>query len=79
MTNLIKRGIIRKSESNWRNPIRFIKKPYGGLRLVVNMIALNDLVAKDPYKIRNMKEILHATHGSRFFMVIDLQQAFFSI
>lgn len=79
LNQLIKRKIIRRSESTWRNPIRFIEKINGDIRLVVNMMALNDLVEKDPFKIRNMREILYTTKGSLVFSVMDLKEAFYSI
>lgn len=41
------RGVIRKSQSRWKNPARFLEKPSGGLRPVVNMMKLNNLVEKD--------------------------------
>ncbi|KRH92835.1 putative transposable element, partial [Pseudoloma neurophilia] len=45
--SLIDRKISRRSNSQWRNPIRFIEKPDGNLRLVSNLMALNDIVKKD--------------------------------
>lgn len=49
LENLERRKIIRRSKSVWRNPIRAIEKPDKGIRLVSNLMALNDLVEKDPY------------------------------
>ncbi|KRH94294.1 retrotransposon-like family member (retr-1), partial [Pseudoloma neurophilia] len=47
LMSLIDRKILRRSNSQWRNPIRFIEKPDGNLRLVSNLMALNDIVKKD--------------------------------
>jgi hypothetical protein len=35
------RGVIRRSTSEWKNPIKAIKKPNGVIRLVSNLIGLN--------------------------------------
>ncbi len=37
LEDLIKRGVIRRSTSEWRNPIRALEKPDGGIRLVSNL------------------------------------------
>ena len=47
--------------------------------MVSNLIALNSLVQKDPLMLRNMKEVLESVCGSKWFSVIDLQDAFYSI
>lgn len=77
--NLEDRGIIRRSSSNWRNPIRFIEKIDGKLRMVVNLMKLNDLTIKDNYKISTIKEIIRETQGASIFTVIDCKEAFYSV
>lgn len=77
--NLEKRGVIKRSESEWRNPIRAIQKPNGGIRLVSNFMALNDLCEKDPYELRNIRDVIRSTQGSKYFTIIDLKDAFYSI
>ncbi len=77
--NLLDKGIIRRSESDWRNPIRAIEKPNGDVRLVSNFIALNDLVKKDPYELVNIRDVIRATQGSKYFTVVDLKEAFYHI
>lgn len=73
------RKIIRKSKSQWRNPIRAIMKPSGEVRIVSNLIALNDLVEKDPYNLENIRGVIRATQGSKHFTVIDLKEGFYHI
>jgi hypothetical protein len=79
LVNLEKRGVIRKSTSDWRNPIRALQKPNGEIRLVLNFMALNDLCEKDPYELKNIREIINETHGYNYFTVLDLKDAFYSI
>ncbi|MGL5691643.1 MAG: reverse transcriptase family protein, partial [Bacteroidales bacterium] len=79
LQNLERRCIIRRSASEWRNPIRAIQKPKGGLRLVSNFIALNDLCEKDPYELKNIREVINETQGYNYFTLLDLKDAFYSI
>lgn len=77
--DLERRGVIRKSESDWRNPIRVLQKPDGGIRVVSRMFILNDLVEKDPYEMRNLREVVAATQGSKWFTIVDLKDAYYHI
>ncbi|KRH94493.1 krab-a domain-containing protein [Pseudoloma neurophilia] len=79
LKDLLDRKVIRKSTSQWRNPIRFIEKPNGGLRLVSNLMALNDAVKKDSYAIPTMREIYTTTQGCKWFTVIDMKEAYYYI
>lgn len=79
LKDLEKRGIIRKSHSAWRNPIRALEKPDGSIRIVSNLMCLNDMVEKDPYELRNIREIVSSTQGSEWFSVVDLKEAFYHI
>ncbi|KAF7691512.1 Retrovirus-related Pol polyprotein from transposon 17.6 [Cucumispora dikerogammari] len=77
--NLEIRDFVRKSNSQWRNPIKFIEKPNGGVRLVSNLMALYDLVKEDSYEIQNMREAIGATAVHEWFSVLDLKVAFYYI
>lgn len=79
LLDLEERKIIRRSSSTWRNPIRAIEKPNGDIRLVSNFIALNDLVEKDPYELRNIREIINSTQGANYLTVLDLKEGFYNI
>ncbi|KAI5149893.1 hypothetical protein ENBRE01_1185, partial [Enteropsectra breve] len=77
--DLEQRGVIRRSDSDWRNPIRVLQKPDGNIRVVSNLIALNSLVEKDPMELRNIREVIRATAGAIYFSVFDLKEAFYTI
>lgn len=76
---LERRKIIRRSNSQWRNPIRSLPKPDGGIRLVRNLMALNYLVKKDLYNIASIRDVIRATQGSGLFTVIDLKEKLYHI
>ena len=73
------RGTICRSTSKWRNPIRALRKQNGTIRLVSNLMALNDLGEKDEYGLANIRDIIRYTQGSKYFLVIDLKEGFYSI
>lgn len=77
--SLEKRGVIRKSDSQWRNPIRALEKPDGSVRLVSNLMCLNDLTEKDSYTIPEMKRIVEATVGSNYISIFDLREGYYQV
>lgn len=79
LEDLMNRKVIRESNSEWRNPIRALRKPNGDIRLVSNLIALNDIVEKDNYKLANIRDVIRATQGANYMTVFDLKEGFYSI
>ena len=76
---MLKKGIIRKFNDDWINPIRFIEKLKEEVRLVSNLMVLNILVRKEPFKIKNMREVILSTSGSIWFSILILKEAFYYI
>lgn len=79
IAELLYRGILRKSSSQWRTPIRFIEKPDGTVRLVQNLIPLNDITRKDSFELPEMSKIVEAISGSKFITVLDLKEGYYQI
>jgi hypothetical protein len=79
LDNLMAREVIRESTSPWRNPTRPILKPNGTIRLVSNLIGLNDLVKKNEYSLTNIRDVIRSTHGSVYFKILDLEDGFYII
>ncbi|KAI5149341.1 hypothetical protein ENBRE01_0846 [Enteropsectra breve] len=79
IANLEKAQIIRRSDSQWRNPIRPVIKPDGSVRICTNLIMLNKLVISDPYSIPLMPDIIEKMQGARYFTLIDLKDGYFQI
>ena len=79
LEDLERRKVIRPSTSEWRNPVRAVEKPNGDIRLVSNLIALNDIVAKDEYRLASIRDVVRATQGAAFMTVFDLKEGFYSI
>lgn len=42
-------------------------------------MCLNDMCEKDPYELKNIREVIQATQGSNYFTAIDLKEGFYSV
>lgn len=76
-----RRGVIRRSTSEWRNRVFMkVEKRRDGkqkVRLISDMTLLNEIVEKSTYEIGSMKEILESMEGARCFTIIDLKDGYF--
>lgn len=77
--NLEYKGVICRSDSSWRNPIRAIENPNDDIRLVSNFMALNDLCEKNQYELKKIRDVIRSTRGNEYFTVLDLKDGFYSI
>lgn len=69
----------RKSNSEWRNPIRPVEKKDGTVRICTNLMAENEIVLKDEQLVPNMNDIIGNMQGENLFIVIDLKDGKFQI
>ncbi|KAG0862669.1 hypothetical protein G6F16_012356 [Rhizopus arrhizus] len=77
---LLKRGVIRISNSPWScSPPIVIPKPDGTNRFVNNFRALNAITRKDKFPLERMEDLLDKISGSKWFTVIDLKSAYWQI
>ena len=76
---MVKRKVIRKSNSPWAAPILLADKKNGNVRFCVDFCCLNEKTKKDSYPLPRMDEILAALGSSSYFSSIDLSEAFWSI
>ena len=70
---------LEESTSSWTNQLKVIMKPDGRVRLVMNMIFLNNLVEKNNYTVPHPQMIIEKTFGKKWFSVIDLKDGYFQI
>ena len=76
---MVKRKVIRKSNSPWAAPILLVDKKNGNVQFCVDFCRLNEKTKKDSYPLPRMDEILAALGSSSYFSSIDLSEAFWSI
>jgi hypothetical protein len=72
--------IIRRSSSDWANPIVCVeKKLTGKIRACLDARFLNKVTKKDKYPLPNINRIFARLQKSRFFSSADLKDAYFQI
>lgn len=87
LNDLLKAGIIEESTSNYAFPVIFVKKKTSKTdnpanqkyRMAIDYRLLNQITELFPYKLPDIKEILHKISGHELFTVLDLKSAFFQI
>ncbi|KAI5150716.1 hypothetical protein ENBRE01_1662 [Enteropsectra breve] len=77
--NLLNKGYITESSSEWNNIIRPVLKSNNSIRLCMNMMALNEISITDSYPLPDLENIIDAMQGNKVFSVIDLCEGYFQI
>ena len=73
---LLSKGWIRPSTSQYNHPILFARKKGGGLRMCVDFRSLNANTVLDKYPLPRIDDILDRLHGSKIFSKIDLHSGY---
>jgi hypothetical protein len=77
--DMLEKGIIRPSHSDFSAPIVMVKKKDGTSRFCVDFRALNKKTQKDNYRIVKLDETLDALHGSKVYSTIDLEAGYYQL
>ena len=64
---MLEKGIIRPSSSEWSSPSVLIRKKDGSLRFCIDYRALNKVTFKDAFPIPNLKDCIDTLRGNIFF------------
>ena len=76
LQDLLEKGVIRPSESNYASPIVLVRKKSGDLRMCVDYRKLNQKTKRDQYPLPRIEESLEALQGAKYFSTIDLASAY---
>jgi hypothetical protein len=76
---MLRLGVIRRSESEWNSPAFMIPKKDGTRRFVVNYQKLNAISKRPAYPIPNMTDILEKLGNARFITTLDIRSAYWQI
>ena len=76
---LLKRGIIRESQSPYNSPLWIVSKKGNKLRLVIDYRKINEDTDQDAYPLPMIDDILDHLGKAKFFSVFDLSAGFHQI
>eukprot|EP00873_Tetraselmis_striata_P001628 jgi/Tetstr1/421892/TSEL_012792.t1 len=79
LEELLTKGWIRPSKSNYGAPILFVRKKDGTLRMCVDYRKLNDLTKKDRTPLPRIDELLDSLHGATIFSTLDLYKGYHQV
>lgn len=77
--DMLKRGIIRESNSPYSAPIVLVKKKDGTSRFCVDYRKLNSVTKKDAYPIPRIDQTLENLKGARYFSSMDLATGYWQV
>ncbi|KAL0830207.1 hypothetical protein ABMA28_003662 [Loxostege sticticalis] len=77
--DLLEKGIIRHSNSEFASPIILVKKRDGSDRLCVDYRALNRITVKDRYPLPLIDDHIDRLGGSKYFSSLDMATGFHQI
>lgn len=77
--DMLKRGIIEPSVSDWASPLVVVDKGDGSYRMCANYKRLNQVTRKDKYPLPRVEDLLDRLGGSSIFSTIDLRSGYWQI
>jgi hypothetical protein len=79
LTDMMKSGVIKESESPWSSPLVLARKRDGSLRLCIDLRQVNKRTIRDAYYLPRIDETLDSLSGAKFFTCLDLQMGYWQI
>ena len=76
MKDLLDKGFIRPSISPWGEPVLFVRKKDGFLRMCIDYRQLNKVTIKNKYPIPRIDDLFDQLHGASHFSKIDLRSGY---
>ncbi|XP_011873545.1 PREDICTED: uncharacterized protein LOC105565169, partial [Vollenhovia emeryi] len=76
LDDLLKRGIIRPSVSEYASRTVLVQKKNGTTRLCIDFRTLNKITARENYPLPIIEEQVEALAGKRYFTSLDLKEGF---
>ncbi|GBG58981.1 hypothetical protein CBR_g24330 [Chara braunii] len=76
---MIDKGWIKHSESEFGAPVLFVPKKGGKLRMCINYRGLNRIIRKNAYPLPRIDDLLDAASGCKVFSKIDLKSGYHQI
>ena len=73
LQDLVDKGFIRPSISPWGDPVLFVKKKDGTMRLCIDYQQLNKVMIKNKYPLPRTNDLFDQLQGVSIFSKIDLK------
>ena len=79
LDELVRQGILEKSDSGWSSPICLVRKKSGEVRICADLRKLNAVTRLPAYPVPRIDDTLEALAGSSLFCVLDMNSAYHQI
>jgi len=77
--DLLDKGIIRKSRSEYASPIVLVKKKNGELRMCVDLRDVNKKVYKELYPLPLIEDQINSLCHAKYFTTLDMRSGFYQM
>ena len=79
VNDMLKRGLIRPSDSPWSSPIVLAPKKDGTYRFCVDFRRVNTVTRKDAHPMPRVDDILDRLGGAQHFTTLDLASGYWQV
>ncbi|VDI47033.1 Hypothetical predicted protein [Mytilus galloprovincialis] len=79
LQQLLDKGIIEPSTSEWASPPVLVRKKDGKLRYCIDFRKLNDVTIKDAFPISNIDTCLDTLKGTVFMSTLDMASGYYQV
>ncbi|KAL9254229.1 Transposon Ty3-I Gag-Pol polyprotein-like protein [Drosera capensis] len=76
LEELLEKGYIRPSVSQWGAPVLFVKKKDGSMRLCIDYRELNKITIKNRYLLPRIDDLFDQLQGASVYSKIDLRSGY---
>ena len=79
MEELLSKGFVKTSTSPWGDPVLFVKKKDGSLRLCIDYRQLKKVTIRNQYPFPRIDDLFDQLQGAKVFSKIDLRPGYYQL
>ena len=79
LDEMLKAGIISRSNSPWVSSPRLVAKEDGTIRMTMDYVHVNNVTLKDAYPLPNIQELFTQFKTAKYITKLDLSQGHFQV
>lgn len=79
LEDMLKNGIVERSNSGWSSPILLVKKKDGGYRFCVDFRKLNAVTERDSYPLPYVTNTLDKLREAHYLSSLDIKSAYWQV